>query len=212
MPPKTYVAPVTESKATRLRSCVRALACVRECVRLRVRVCVRVCARVCVRVRARACMSACMHACVYARVRVCACACARACVHVCMRACPRACLRRACVLACACVRAYILLTQASPLRWPFVNVENGGLERFRIYCGEGVVGHLGWGRVIAHRDLSGNLLLACELYCLLPIAIAYCLLPRPLFLCTMTTIAPPCSSFLGRPIFTVRSRTNPKIL
>ena len=106
-----------------------------------------------------------MRACVYARVRVCACACARACVHVCMRACPRACLRRACVLACACVRAYILLTQASPLRWPFVNVENGGLERFRIYCGEGVVGHLGWGRVIAHRDLSGNLLLACELYC-----------------------------------------------
>ena len=57
----------------------------------------------------------------------------------------------------------ILLTQASPLRWPFVYVENGALERFRIYCGEGVVGHLGWGRVIAHRDLSGNLLLACEL-------------------------------------------------
>ena len=101
----------------------------------------------------------------------------------------------------------ILLTQASPLRWPFVNVENGALERFRIYCGEGVVGHLGWGRVIAHRDLSGNLLLACELYCyrLLPVA-------STTLLVHLTTIAPPCSSFLGRPIFTVRSRTNPKIL
>ena len=50
----------------------------------------------------------------------------------------------------------ILSTQASPWRWPFVNVENGALERFRIYCGEGVVGHL--GLVSGHRSSWGELL------------------------------------------------------